>query len=139
MGAKENMVQRSVLHLLSWIPGAVIERRNVRVIMMPGKGGRPRPVKFGSSGEPDVQALLPAKESTREAEIGRALFIGVECKAGRGKATPEQLAYGRRLEAAGGVYVVAYHAWQVEAVLRQWGYLSSMSSDPDAEKLLTSR
>jgi hypothetical protein len=59
--------------------------------------GSKRFIRFGAKGSPDIIGLT---------STGR--FIGCECKFGKGKPTPEQIAFGNEIMKRGGIYVVAY-------------------------------
>lgn len=91
-------------------------RNNSRTVMMPGKGGRMRPMFFGLPGSPDIIGILPG---------GR--FIGVECKKPLGPKggtngsvqSPDQAAFQRECERVGGIYILARSMDDVEAVLKQ--------------------
>ena len=54
----EAAVQREALKL--WRAyGIVLRRTNTRVVTLPGKGGKLRPVFFGEAGDPDSAGCLP--------------------------------------------------------------------------------
>lgn len=90
-------------------------RNNTGTAMLPGRGGKPMPVKFGAPGWPDLIGILPS---------GR--FIGVECKrplgprggSGGSEQTPGQRAVQQTIEAAGGLYVLARSAQDVEDAIK---------------------
>ena len=71
-------------------------RNNTGLAMLPGKGGKPQPVRFGRKGQADIIGYMPD---------GR--FLAVECKASDGKTTPEQDAFLENVQKAGGVAIVA--------------------------------
>ncbi len=78
----ETQIVRAILEYLR-ARGFWAERRNSRVMMLPGKGGRLRPVRFGGvKGASDIIAVGPQ---------GR--FIAIEVKRHGGKATLEQQGY----------------------------------------------
>lgn len=117
----EDKVQAAVLNLLS-LYGAFVWRNNTRVVMMPGRGGRPRPVRFGGlAGSPDVMAILPGNK-----------FLGVETKKQKGprgglrggKQSEEQIEWQRMCEERDGWYVVARSTDDVEAFLKSKGVAS---------------
>jgi hypothetical protein len=64
--------------------------------MLPGKGGKSQPVRFGKRGQSDIIGYLPD---------GR--FLAVETKASDGKPTPEQEAFLEAVRMAGGVAILA--------------------------------
>jgi len=80
-------------------------RNNTGAAMLPGKGGKIRPVFFGTKGWPDIIGVLRGGK-----------FLGVECKAPKqgkkpaGKVTPEQRAVGELIEGQGGVYLIVREA-----------------------------
>lgn len=53
--------------------------------------------RFGAVGSPDIFAVL--------APTGR--IVGIEVKDGKGRVTDSQLAFGRKLQSLGGLYIVA--------------------------------
>jgi hypothetical protein len=64
-------------------------------------------IRFGLRGQADILGVVPP--------TGR--LIAVECKSPTGRVSPEQRAFGERVTAAGGVYVVARCLVDVLAVL----------------------
>lgn len=68
-------------------------------------------LRFGRPGAPDVIAILPG---------GR--FLAIECKSAKGRQSPEQRAWQRLCEAAGGLYVVVRSAAELTAAMERWGY-----------------
>ena len=59
-------------------------------------GSGERVVRFGVPGSPDILGILPG---------GRAL--GIECKAGRGRLSPAQRAWGERMTQLGALWILA--------------------------------
>lgn len=76
--------------------------------MLPGKGGKPQPVRFGKKGLPDICGYL---------SDGRALYV--ECKASDGKLRPEQEAFLDRARKAGCVVILARSVDDLIAGLKQ--------------------
>lgn len=99
-GPTEAAVLRGVLRLLKR-RGVLHWRQQVGVFLTPG-GTK---VHVGILGLPDIIAVVD----------GRAL--GVEVKARHGRQSPAQRKFAERLEAAGGVYVLARSAADVEKIL----------------------
>jgi len=98
----ETEIVRAILEYLR-ARGCWAERRNSRVLMLPGKGGRLRPVRFGGvKGASDIIAIGPQ---------GR--FIAIEVKRPGEHATPEQAAYLAEIRRHGGVGLVATSAQDV--------------------------
>ena len=103
MGAVENSVTKACVAYLS-IKGAFVWRNNSRTVMVPGKGGKPRPMFFGYPGSPDILGVLPG---------GR--MIGVECKRPLGPRggtrgsdqSDDQKAFQSEMQRRGGLYVLA--------------------------------
>jgi len=99
----ENQVVSACLAWLK-LQGAFVWRNNSRTVMVPGKGGTPRPMFFGLPGSPDILGMLPG---------GR--FVGVECKRAlgpRGGAngsvqSEDQKMFQEEVEKTGGLYVLA--------------------------------
>lgn len=101
---REGAVVKACLTVLE-ASGIPAFRNNTGAAMLPGKGGKLRPVFFGSRGWPDIVGVLPSGK-----------FLGVECKAPKegkkaaGKITPEQRAVGEAIEKQGGVYLIVRDA-----------------------------
>lgn len=64
----------------------------------------------GRNGISDILGILPG---------GR--FLAVECKAGRGMLSPEQVEFQRDIIRAGGLHIVAYRVEDVIEVLKEEG------------------
>jgi hypothetical protein len=73
--------------------------------------GRRGGVSYGSEGWPDIIGCLPG---------GR--FFAIECKAGRGKLSPEQVKFQRDIIRQGGLHIVAYRVEDVIEVLQAEGF-----------------
>lgn len=112
MGARENIPQRAIMHYLAAL-GGFVWRNNSRVIRLPGRGGKPRPVRFGGLvGSPDVMCILGGR------------FVAVEVKAdAKGEPTDNQRNWGTMCIEAGGVWVCAYSTQQVETALKAAGVI----------------
>lgn len=95
MGAKENAVMKSCKDALA-VAGVFFWRQNSGLAMLPGRGGRPQPVRFGVVGAGDYGGILPG-----------GYYIEVECKTGNGKQTDNQKQRQVDLERAGACYVLA--------------------------------
>jgi hypothetical protein len=91
----EAAVLRACLSYLA-VRGIEAWRTNSGLAMLPGRGGRPQPVRFGKRGVADILGFLPD---------GR--FLAVECKSSTGKLRPEQAVFLERVNRAGGVGIVA--------------------------------
>lgn len=132
MGAKENQVQKSIVYLLN-LAGAKVWRNNTRTFMVPGVGGKPRPMFFGEPGSGDVFAILPPDGH----------FLAVECKAPKSKTAKEQRERQERWAAAvravGGTYILAKSTIEVERFLKSRGLLAgfadSIGDGPKVEEL----
>jgi hypothetical protein len=93
-------LQRAIMERLALIPGLVLWRSNCGAAKKPG-----RYIKFGIPGQGDLIGLLPN---------GR--FLSIEVKMPGGPIRPEQVAFGEKVNAAGGLWFVARSV--DEAVLR---------------------
>ncbi len=80
--ATEADVQRAIRDYCEAL-GARVERNNAGAAMVVGKGGKRRPMRFGSTGRPDLEVLLPAWRCP--GGIARVLFIEVKRKGGRSR------------------------------------------------------
>ena len=95
MSATESQVLKACLAYLN-VRGIEAFRMNTGMAMLPGRGGKLQPVRFGKKGLPDICGYM---------NDGRALFV--ECKSTIGRLRPEQVAFLERAERAGCVVVVA--------------------------------
>lgn len=102
---KEAEVQRACLDALT-LYRVFHWRNNTGVARLIGKGGKPRPVRFGVPGAPDIMA------------IRRGEFWGIECKrplgpkggAGGSVLSDDQAAFGNDIITSGGHYIVVRSA-----------------------------
>jgi hypothetical protein len=62
-------------------------------------------LRFGAPGSPDIFALIKGR------------FIGIECKVGDNKQSPDQLAFQKDLERNGGIYWLIYSPEQLVSKL----------------------
>jgi hypothetical protein len=92
----ETKIQREILEFLGCVPGR-FTRMNSRVVMMPGRGGRQRPVRFGEKGMADIIGVL--KPSGR--------YVAIEVKRPGQHPTPEQEAFLREVGECNGIAIVA--------------------------------
>lgn len=107
----ESEVQRNVLLWLK-LHGIRHWRSNTGGAMLAGKGGRPRPVRFGEPGAPDIMGILHPS--------GR--FIGIEVKRPGGKLTAHQQLWHEAARAAGALMIVASSVEDLEQGLREGGW-----------------
>ena len=61
---------------------------------------------YNMPGQPDIIAILPG-----------GIFCGIEVKTLKGKQSPDQILFQKRLERAGGVYIVARSIEDVDKLL----------------------
>lgn len=52
-------------------------------------------MRFGAKGSPDIIAVVDG------------FYVGIECKMGSGRQSPDQKAFQEALEEAGGIYILA--------------------------------
>jgi len=97
----EAVLQRQVLaHLSQLAPHAFFWRANTGGAKTTFGGERGQPaqsgyIRFGIPGQADVLGVAAGR------------FVAIELKAARGRQTPEQRAFQARVEAAGGLYILA--------------------------------
>jgi len=103
----ETEIVASILIYLR-VHGFWAERRNSRVLMLPGKGGRLRPVRFGVKGGSDIIAI---------GLQGR--FMAIEVKRPGEKATVEQDMYLREIRRHAGIGIVATCVQDVATALER--------------------
>jgi len=110
----EAEIQHGILLALGARPNLRVWRANTGVAKDPLSG---RLVRFGTPGQADVLGVL--------APGGRLLAI--ECKSTTGRLTDDQAAWGRMVQAMGGVYVVAR---SVQDAVRAVDAAAFQPSDP---------
>ena len=117
-GEAEGFLVAAVVTYLR-IRGVFAWRNNTGGAMLPGRGGKLRPVKFGLKGLPDVLGVravtpvCPACGATTQ-RIGQ--LVGVECKRAT-RVSREQEATLKALEEQGSLVVVARTITDVERAL----------------------
>jgi hypothetical protein len=104
----EKDIQNAILKRFATVSWLRLWRINVGTYLTPDGS---RLVKTAPTGFPDLSGILPG---------GRALFI--EVKSAKGKASDEQMAFGRMALERGAVWMVARSVEDVERVLRVEGY-----------------
>jgi hypothetical protein len=90
----ESELHRRILALFGGMPEIRLFRANVGMAR-PLSGGPP--IRYGTNGQADLIGWVSPS--------GR--FLGIEVKSPTGQLRPEQKAWGAKLEADGGIYVVA--------------------------------
>jgi hypothetical protein len=96
---------RQCLELLH-LHGALAWKTNAGAAWLPGRGGKPRPVRFNVPGTPDIVGCL---------KDGR--FVGVECKVGKDRLSGPQLAFGTAIAERGGFFRVVRDAAVLDELL----------------------
>jgi hypothetical protein len=95
----ETALVKACLHFL-WAHGCDVSRNNTGSYLKTytTKDGRKRSrlITYGCVGSPDITGYTP---------YGR--WIGVECKVGSNRLSPEQRAFQARCDAKGAIYIVA--------------------------------
>lgn len=99
MKLTEAQVQKHILQLLSAY-GIFHWRNNTGAVKSTYKG-KDRFVRFGEPGMPDIWVLRPAR-------TGNSRLIGVEVKSPTGRQSAAQQDFQKRLEAAGGIYLLVH-------------------------------
>ena len=97
----EGAVLRDCLALLKMM-GIFHWRNNTGAVNTPSGGF----IRFGSKGSADILALRNGK------------FLAVECKAQKGKPTPEQLAWGQTVKEHGGYWCCVRSASELAEFIR---------------------
>lgn len=93
----ETATVRAILDYLH-LRGCLAFRMNSRVVMLPGRGGKPAPYRMGGvKGMADILACQP----------GTGKVVAIEVKSATGKTTPEQIAFLASVDRAGGIAFVA--------------------------------
>jgi hypothetical protein len=113
----------SAIESAAAIYGVRSYRMNSRTFMVPGAGGRERPMFMGQwkdeNGETHRQGmadlLLTPRIPVVTATVGRVLMsvpLWVECKSGSGKLEPEQKLFRDDVTKAGAFYIEAHDSAQ---------------------------
>lgn len=102
----EAQIQYDILKVFGATPYMRLWRNNSGLLYAPGAGGTIRRVRASAEGAPDIIGVLRG---------GR--FIGIECKALRGRQSPEQKAFQQMIERMGGLYILARSVQDVLAQL----------------------
>lgn len=115
----ETEIQSAILEYLAICPGVVAWRNNSRVVNMPGKGGKMRPVRFGGlAGASDILGWVdfcryPNADGASPVPCQGSgayhvpRFLSIEVKRPGKKPTPVQATFLEMVRAAGGLAVVA--------------------------------
>jgi hypothetical protein len=114
----EHATQNAILKRFATVSWLRLWRINVGTYLTPDGS---RKVKTAPTGFPDLSGILPG---------GRALFI--EVKSSKGRASEEQLAFGRMAMARGAVWMIARSVEDVERVLRIEGYGKQLDCPAEA-------
>ena len=101
----ESEIVGAILLACNRIPGVHLYRLNSRVVMMPGKGGRMRPVRFGWLGAPDIIGYRCLRTSPMMPDRV-PYFVALEVKRPGGKATVEQQSFIDLVKRDGGIAAV---------------------------------
>ena len=93
----EKKALKACLHWLS-VHNILHHRQNTGAFEAKDKYGNPRWIAYGERGGGDIIGATKL----------RARYFEVECKATGGKQSPAQIAHQAKVEAAGGIYILAY-------------------------------
>ena len=96
----ESLIVNTCIRWL-WHHGCFVWRNNTGA--WKPRGGK-RPIRYGKPGSPDIIGITPS---------GR--FIGVECKSGKNKINPLQMAFQTDVLLHKGIYITAYSVDDLEA------------------------
>lgn len=119
---KEGEIQAAILAYLRTVPGVRAERMNSRVVTMPGRGGRMRPVRFGFKGCPDIIGWRTQTHWMQCCPPNFAQFLAIEVKSPGKEPTDEQRAFLQAVRDAGGVSLIARSVDDVVSALGQKGH-----------------
>lgn len=105
----EASLQRAILLEIGSRPDVRIWRANAGRALVPTADGGLRPIQVNLPGCPDLIGWVTL--------AGRAVFLGIEVKAPRGRLRPAQEAFRDALTRSGGLYIVARSVEDVTRVL----------------------
>ena len=91
---KESDIQRAILDWLAW--NKIFHYRNNSGAMGGVYKGKKWFLRFGASGSPDIICVIKGQ------------FLGIEVKAPKGRQGEDQKEFQRKLELAGGKYILAF-------------------------------
>ncbi len=101
--ATETELVKACIHWLT-ANGVACWRNNTGAAMLPGKGGKLRPVRFGKKGSADILGIAPG---------GR--FCAIECKQPGENLRPDQAVFMELIRSAGGIAIVAHDTDELAA------------------------
>lgn len=104
----EAQLVKLIIQRYNYEPDIFLWRSNSGSMVIDGKGGK-RFFKCNIPGTPDIIGFI--------APIGR--FIGIECKVGRNKQNPNQVAFQEDANKRGAIYILAYSLDDVESVINR--------------------
>lgn len=104
MPTPEQLVTLAITQYLN-LRGHVFKRNQSGMTFIKGPMGKTRAIRMGEKGWPDLIGL----------EKGTGRFFGIEVKAGKNKATPEQEAMLHKIRFNKGIAVLAYSVDEVVA------------------------
>lgn len=102
----EGYVQSAILEYLA-IEKVWHVRLNSRTVRLPGRGGKERPVFFGSPGMADILATPTIVVGSAGDDYTAPLPLWIECKGPNGKQTPDQKLFEESVIGAGHFYLLA--------------------------------
>ena len=100
----EHETQNAIINLIT-LRGGVATRVNSGLTLIKNTDGTTRAIKHANKGTADILAVYEEK------------FLAIEVKFGNDKPTPEQLEFGRQVQDAGGLFLVAYDVEEVNQLL----------------------
>lgn len=94
---------------LDWLKthGVPAWRNNTGSYETKDRYGNPRYIAYGAVGSGDITGIVAKGKY-------RGFYLNIECKAGKGKQSDNQVAWQRMVEQAGGIYILAYSVEQLE-------------------------
>lgn len=122
----ENAVQRAVTDLLA-AERILFFRQQSRTFMVPGEGGRTRPMFVGWPGMADLVAFpirpvnIKLPETSSDCRLAMPVILWVECKSPVGKQSEDQKLFQEEVCRHGHHYIVARSSDDVLAWLKEYG------------------
>ena len=99
----EHELQTDIIEMIRWRGGVATRVNSGSAIFK--RGGQTQVIKGADKGTSDIIACYQSR------------YLAIECKCGKNKPTPEQVEFGKTVNRAGGIFLVAYTLEEVEAEL----------------------
>ena len=118
----ESTIVNDCIRLLR-LRGVKAWRQNTGVAMLPGRGGKPMPVRFGTKGAADITGLI-ASQGGRRLEVECKRPLGPKGGSSGRVQSDDQRVYQAMIEAEGGLYLLVHSASELDDELKREGIVT---------------